>query len=319
MFGSDLKMRLILALTFVVYGLLRALLSIQIANFLLALFVIFAIFYFIVKPVFKNYLYKRSYFFVSKNFLIDEHTIQNEYCTVKYFPNVKIIVLENNSNRLGDKRILSLVHSSSFNVNKGWNEICRIFDSFITVDTLARLYQPLTSVDIKTLKSSVPRNKKPKEDIQIDISKNGPKFVEMNNIQPDPYSKGTNKQRPYDANFVNIDNVSKVEKTEERKVDESELIEMKDALSAGPNKKIDINNASASDIAILPGINIILAKKIVEYRDKNGLFKSVDEFIKVASLKDHFIPSVKKMVQIKSLDNNISDIYNENDSRIVDL
>ncbi|MBD5403361.1 helix-hairpin-helix domain-containing protein [bacterium] len=70
---------------------------------------------------------------------------------------------------------------------------------------------------------------------------------------------------------------------------------MSEALDVGPNK-IDINTADAAAISILPGINIVGAKKIVEYRDLNGLFKNVDDFIKVSGVKEHFIEKIKTMV-----------------------
>lgn len=319
---EDLKHRFICMVVTLTYGVLYLFVSQQLANFLLVIAVLLFIVYLISSLFAENIFNDKKVFFLPKKFVFDKNTIFNENCTVKYFKDVKIIVFESVANAHGEKRMFTLTHSSSFDVNQCWGDICGIFDEYLTIDSLAAFVKTVEPVVMKTIGSSVKNTSTQKTSekvLNIDASKNGPKFVEMNQIQPDPYTKNTNHQRAYDSKFVNIENVDKVEKTVERKIEEPPLVEMGDALSVGPNKIINVNEASASEISILPGINIVIAKKIVEYRDKNGQFNSVDDFIRVANIKEHFVQNVKKMVVVKPSNPPSSDNSDGDDSRIVDL
>lgn len=40
---------------------------------------------------------------------------------------------------------------------------------------------------------------------------------------------------------------------------------------------VDLNNATAAELQLLPGIGAVLAGRIVEYRDANGPFESFDD------------------------------------------
>jgi competence protein ComEA len=46
-------------------------------------------------------------------------------------------------------------------------------------------------------------------------------------------------------------------------------------------KKININEADEKQLEKLPGIGPSKAKRIIEYREKNGKFKSLDELLNV--------------------------------------
>jgi competence protein ComEA len=48
-----------------------------------------------------------------------------------------------------------------------------------------------------------------------------------------------------------------------------------------PAGKVNINAASADQLSALPGIGAKLAARIVEYRQKTGAFKSVQELMNV--------------------------------------
>jgi DNA uptake protein ComE-like DNA-binding protein len=45
--------------------------------------------------------------------------------------------------------------------------------------------------------------------------------------------------------------------------------------------QIDLNGAEARELALLPGVGPVLAKRIAENRDRLGLFDSVDELRRV--------------------------------------
>ena len=65
-----------------------------------------------------------------------------------------------------------------------------------------------------------------------------------------------------------------------------------------PIKKIDINSATEDEIAKLPGINVVVAKKIIKYRDEKDGFKTIEEFFSVMKIKKHFQDQLKSCVDV---------------------
>ena len=53
------------------------------------------------------------------------------------------------------------------------------------------------------------------------------------------------------------------------------------APKAAPSGTININSASAEQIALLPRVGIKLAERVVEYRKANGSFKKVEDLMEV--------------------------------------
>ena len=45
---------------------------------------------------------------------------------------------------------------------------------------------------------------------------------------------------------------------------------------------VNINTASATEIATLPGVGAKMAARIIEYRQKNGPFKKVEEILETS-------------------------------------
>lgn len=81
--------------------------------------------------------------------------------------------------------------------------------------------------------------------------------------------------------------------------------------------KIDINNASESELTALPGINIIMAKKIIDFRDKNRPFKSMDDFFKTMKIKPHFEAQLRDLICINKI--NIKKYKKAKAERIIDI
>jgi competence protein ComEA len=63
--------------------------------------------------------------------------------------------------------------------------------------------------------------------------------------------------------------------------------------------KIDINRADAKTLMSVNGLGEKKAAAIVEYRIKNGNFKSVDELIKVKGIGKKLLKKIKTEVEVK--------------------
>ncbi|MBQ8460004.1 helix-hairpin-helix domain-containing protein [bacterium] len=292
--------------------------SVQTANFLMALLLILMIPFLILRWIFMNQLYKYSINKVSRQFVLNQNALHNEHCTVIYTPDEKIVVMDNIADRTHAKRMFTL-KKGQLNVNRAWNRACRIFDSFITLDSLASFYRYDTRVEVITLEQKITdAPKEPvKKEINIQKSEQGPSFVELDSVKPDPFGLGGEKANESGASFVALDNIKEQKQSKERVQEEPEFVEIGDIMSKY-DKKIDVNNVEAGELAILPGINIVMAKKIIEHRNLNGLFKTPEEFIQVADVKEYFIPKIKSMIVVGApAQKKNNDDYNE--GRIVDF
>lgn len=63
-------------------------------------------------------------------------------------------------------------------------------------------------------------------------------------------------------------------------------------------QKIDINRAESWLLAALPGIGEVTAKRIVEYRDNNGLFRNVNDLARVEGIGQTTLDKIKNLVTI---------------------
>ncbi|MEN2983477.1 MAG: ComEA family DNA-binding protein [Dictyoglomaceae bacterium] len=63
------------------------------------------------------------------------------------------------------------------------------------------------------------------------------------------------------------------------------------------NNKININFASEKELENLPGIGPSLAKKIVEYREQNGPFKSLEDLERVRGIGKKKIEQIKDLIE----------------------
>ncbi|GAA0136282.1 hypothetical protein YSY43_31230 [Paenibacillus sp. YSY-4.3] len=59
---------------------------------------------------------------------------------------------------------------------------------------------------------------------------------------------------------------------------------------------MDINTASEAQIASLPGIGIILAKRVMMKREELGEFKSFEHFSDVMELKEYTLGRIAPLV-----------------------
>ncbi len=67
--------------------------------------------------------------------------------------------------------------------------------------------------------------------------------------------------------------------------------------------RINVNTATEEEFQSLPTISIIDAKKIIEYRNKNGHFSDLDDFFAAFNAKPHMIVKIQDQVYIEEPDN----------------
>ncbi len=63
-------------------------------------------------------------------------------------------------------------------------------------------------------------------------------------------------------------------------------------------QKIDINRAEVWLLEALPGIGETLARRIVDYRQKNGLFHNTNELLKVAGIGKATYEQIKDLITV---------------------
>jgi len=68
--------------------------------------------------------------------------------------------------------------------------------------------------------------------------------------------------------------------------------------NAPPAVAIDINTASAEELANIPGIGQALASRIVELRDKEGPFRRVEDLLKVKGIGEKSFEKLRPYVKV---------------------
>ena len=69
--------------------------------------------------------------------------------------------------------------------------------------------------------------------------------------------------------------------------------------SKGENKKVNINQATQSELETLPGIGPSIASRIIEYRQQNGKFNTIEDLKNVKGIGDAKFENVKKYIVVK--------------------
>jgi competence protein ComEA len=67
---------------------------------------------------------------------------------------------------------------------------------------------------------------------------------------------------------------------------------------ASEGKPINVNTATAAELATMKGIGDAKAKAIVDYRQKNGPFKTVDDLKNVSGIGDKMLSNLRPQVTV---------------------
>jgi competence protein ComEA len=70
------------------------------------------------------------------------------------------------------------------------------------------------------------------------------------------------------------------------------------APGAGEEKAVNINTAGVEELMTLPGIGKAYAERIVEYRQKNGPFKKVEDLLNVRGIGDKTFDRIKTRLTV---------------------
>jgi len=72
--------------------------------------------------------------------------------------------------------------------------------------------------------------------------------------------------------------------------------------AAGEEKtaRINLNTAGVEELTTLPGIGPSYAKRIVEYREKNGPFKRVEDLLNVQGIGEKTLEKIRDKVTVSA-------------------
>jgi competence protein ComEA len=69
--------------------------------------------------------------------------------------------------------------------------------------------------------------------------------------------------------------------------------------SAAEAGVVNINNADASTLALLPRVGPAMATRIVEFREENGAFKAVDDLLLVRGIGERTLELMKRYITLE--------------------
>ena len=288
-----------LATIFALYGMI-CIVSVQLANMFLTFAIILSGILLAAFFMFKEKIYTLSIYIVPARYHAGINAIKNESCTVNYYPGDKLLVADNTAKNECNKRYFIIKNNS---IGKIWYNICRDFNRYSTLGSLAEFCRTYTAVDILVEKDET----KPKKKVIDRTEYKKPEPVNKIKQQQKQQTKG-----PEIVEFSSLQTTNKAQATtkEEEMVGLEEFLTMGEIMQKSA-QKVNINTATAGELTVLNGINIAIAKKLVEHRNLNGDFKSIDEFIELAGVGEHFIPQIKNLAVLSDKPHTPDDAPNE--------
>lgn len=65
---------------------------------------------------------------------------------------------------------------------------------------------------------------------------------------------------------------------------------------------LDINLADVHELALIPGVGDLLASQIVEYRERNGRFKNIDQLMEMRGIKEKKLSRLRQYLYVDESD-----------------
>jgi competence protein ComEA len=72
------------------------------------------------------------------------------------------------------------------------------------------------------------------------------------------------------------------------------------AAPAGADQPVDINAATAAQLETLPRIGPQIARRIVDFREKNGPFRKIEDLMKVRGIGEKVFEGLKDRITVGS-------------------
>lgn len=69
---------------------------------------------------------------------------------------------------------------------------------------------------------------------------------------------------------------------------------------SGGASAIDLNDATAAELEELPGVGPAIAQRIIEHREKNGPFRSVDDLVEVSGIGPATLENIREQATVAS-------------------
>ncbi len=71
------------------------------------------------------------------------------------------------------------------------------------------------------------------------------------------------------------------------------------AATQGYSYRIDLNSATVEELMLLRGIGRVRARRIVEYRQLNGPFRSLEELLNIQGISERIVSDIADVVKIR--------------------
>jgi comEA protein len=99
--------------------------------------------------------------------------------------------------------------------------------------------------------------------------------------------------------WQNAENANLGEAVQETQKPSSQSLNERPAeVSQGGDGKININFASQTELTDLPGIGNTIASRIVEYRQQNGEYRSIEDIMKVSGIGERRFDAIRELITV---------------------
>lgn len=72
------------------------------------------------------------------------------------------------------------------------------------------------------------------------------------------------------------------------------------APAGSPARQVDLNKASAEELATVPGIGPSLAQRIIEFREKEGPYRRIEDLMKVKGIGEKSFQKLRQHVKVET-------------------